>query len=42
MTLYATRRQEIYQARFSAMKFLSPPYGKRATKIINMMLKTSK
>ena len=36
---FSKLRPVFYQAGFSAMKFLSPPYGKRADKMLNMILK---
>lgn len=35
-------RPVFYQANVNAMKFMSPPYGKRADKIFNMLLKLKK
>jgi len=36
---FSKLRPVFYQASFSAMKFLAPPYGKRATSMLNMILK---
>jgi coniferyl-aldehyde dehydrogenase len=37
---FSKLRPVFYQARFSAMKLLAPPYGKTADRIINMLLKS--
>ena len=36
---FSKLRPVFYQAGFSALKFLAPPYGKRADKMLNMILK---
>jgi coniferyl-aldehyde dehydrogenase len=36
---FSKLRPVFYQANFSAMKFLAPPYGKLANKMINIILK---
>ena len=36
---FSKLRPVFYQASFSAMKFLAPPYGKRATQMLNIILK---
>jgi len=36
---FSKLRPVFYQAGFSALKFLTPPYGKRADKMLNMILK---
>ena len=36
---FSKLRPVFYQAGFSAMKLLAPPYGKRATSMLNMILK---
>ena len=36
---FSKLRPVFYQAGFSTLKFLAPPYGKRASKILNMILK---
>lgn len=38
-TTFSKLRPVFYQARFSALKFLAPPYKKRVTKILNLILK---
>jgi coniferyl-aldehyde dehydrogenase len=32
-------RPVFYQAGFSAMKFLAPPYGRFATRVFNLLVK---
>ncbi len=36
---FSKLRPVFYQAGFSTLKFLAPPYGKKASKILNMILK---
>ena len=36
---FSKLRPVFYQAGYSALKFLAPPYGKRATRMLNMILK---
>jgi len=36
---FSKLRPVFYQAGFSALKFLAPPYGKRANRMLNMILK---
>ncbi len=36
---FSKLRPVFYQARFSALKFLAPPYGKLANNILNLILK---
>lgn len=36
---FSKLRPVFYQASFSALKFLAPPYGKRANQILNMILR---
>jgi coniferyl-aldehyde dehydrogenase len=38
-TTFSKLRPVFYQAHFSALKFLAPPYKKRVTKILNLILK---
>jgi len=39
---FSKLRPVFYQARFSALKFLAPPYGKLADKMLNMIFKMKK
>ena len=39
---FSKLRPVFYQARFSALKFLAPPYGKLADTVLKMMLKMKK
>jgi coniferyl-aldehyde dehydrogenase len=39
---FSKLRPVFYQASFSALKFLAPPYGKLADKVLNAILKTKK
>ena len=36
-TTFSKLRPVFYQAKFSAMKFLAPPYGKSATWVFNLL-----
>jgi coniferyl-aldehyde dehydrogenase len=36
---FSKLRPVFYQARFSAMKFLAPPYGRFATRVFNLLVK---
>ncbi len=39
---FSKLRPVFYQARFSALKFLAPPYGKLANNMLNIILKMKK
>ena len=39
---FSKLRPVFYQARFSALKFLAPPYGKLANTVLNLILKIKK
>ena len=36
-TTFSKLRPVFYQSGFSAMKFLAPPYGRFATRVLNLM-----